>query len=300
MTSYVPDDAAGTLAWIRGARSGGQSARGVVVASSSASASPTRARASPQRQVATLVPRVTRPRRPLARAPWTNTAPIASPMSRQCAERVDCGAPLLQCADAALPRATTPSRARVGVAGARCAGACGGVAVATAAEYATTPPRWPPSSPPKPKPLRRPTRSTSRSCGRLMSTARQVRCRACCCCSRRGLPPTLTHSLAVAGIVQLIIMPWRCRPAGRHLALSTGLASAGKLGWLDAAALAAAWRRRGAGPHLVGLLVPAALAGGGAPPPLAAAAAAAYEFALRSPTCRCRWRRTAPGAKPCR
>ena len=100
--------------------------------------------------------------------------------------------------------------------------------------------------------------------------------------SRRGLPADgLTHSLAVAGIVQLIIM-FLAVPAGAILncALSTGLASAGKLGWLDAAAQVVVQCAGAAfGMQLVGLLVPDALAGGGAPPPLADAAAA-YEFAL--------------------
>ena len=93
-------------------------------------------------------------------------------------------------------------------------------------------------------------------------------------------------------------------PAGAILncALSTGLASAGKLGWLDAAAQVVVQCAGAAfGMQGVGLLVPAAWRRRRAAA-LADAAAAAYEFALTFAARRGEggWRRTTTRSTRCR
>ena len=214
---------------------------------------------------------------------WNNTAPIASPMSRQQREIAALSSYNNEPKGPSSARRRTPARASASP-------ARGAPARAAASPSPARPKRTTPKAVAAEEPVADVVSvavSINLSQLRKEFVVNAIFKAAVPCLllllSRRGLPADgLTHSLALAGVVQLIIM-FLAVPAGAILncALSTGLASAGKLGWLDAAAQMVVQCAGAAfGMHLVGLLVPDALAGGGAPPPLADAAAAAYEFAL--------------------
>ena len=214
---------------------------------------------------------------------WNNTAPIASPMSRQQREIAALSSYNNEPKGPSSARRRTPARASASP-------ARGAPARAAASPSPARPKRTTPKAVAAEEPVADVVSvavSINLSQLRKEFVVNAIFKAAVPCLllllSRRGLPADgLTHSLAVAGIVQLIIM-FLAVPAGAILncALSTGLASAGKLGWLDAAAqVVVQCAGAAAGMRLVGVLVPAALEGGDAPGPFADAAAVGYEFAL--------------------